>query len=114
MRIDKEGRIHDDVENDWLARELREEDYHGCMSHKGAHPNSREGTGWAAFAARQEGYEGCEPHESSHYTRSRSNRHLERMDRSGGSPLGRLIMVLFMAVVCINLLLPLLMYIVRI
>lgn len=33
--------MHDDIENDWLAQELREEGYHGCMSHRGQHATSR-------------------------------------------------------------------------
>ena len=33
--------ICDDVRNDWLAKELREENYHGCMDHGGAHAEGR-------------------------------------------------------------------------
>ena len=32
--------MYDDTEHDWLAQELKEEGYHGCMSHGGQHVQS--------------------------------------------------------------------------
>lgn len=32
--------IHDDKENDWLAKELRKENFHGCRGHDGEHKQS--------------------------------------------------------------------------
>ena len=60
--------ICDDIRNDWLARELREENYHGCMDHDGAHAEGRANDrGWAARSAMREGYRECAPHEKQHF-----------------------------------------------
>ena len=60
--------ICDDVRNDWLARELREENYHGCMDHGGAHAEGRANNrGWAAKSAMREGYRECASHEKQHF-----------------------------------------------
>ena len=63
--------ICDDVRNDWLAKELREENYHGCMDHGGAHAESRANNrGWAAKNAAREGYRECAGHEKRHFQKS--------------------------------------------
>jgi len=63
--------ICDDVRNDWLAKELREENYHGCMDHGGAHAEGRANNrGWATKNAAREGYRECAGHEKRHFQKS--------------------------------------------
>ena len=60
--------IRDDTRNDWLAKELRNENYHGCMDHGGAHAENRANNrGWAAKNAMREGYRECAAHEKQHF-----------------------------------------------
>lgn len=69
MKIREEEAIimKDDKQNDWLAQEMREENFHGCREHKGIHAEQRAGNrGWAARIAKREGYRDCERHNGQH------------------------------------------------
>lgn len=61
--------IHDDKENDWLAKELRKENFHGCRGHDGEHKqSSADNHGWATRTAKMEGYNACRTHDGQHAT----------------------------------------------
>lgn len=94
-----ESSIRDDTRNDWLAKELREENYHGCMDHGGAHVAGRANNrGWAAKSAMREGYRECSPHEKRHFS--------TETGENNASPL-RILGIVISTIVILNVLLNL-------
>lgn len=79
--------MNDDRQNDWLAQEMREENFHGCAEHGGAHQKSRmPNRGWDAMQIIRENYEACQPHRGEHPARqTRHDPHLHRMNGGSGS-----------------------------
>lgn len=77
-----EKSMNDDRQNDWLAQEMREENFHGCAEHGGMHQQSRTpNRGWDALQIIRENYEACQPHNGEHAAKqTRHDPHLHRMN----------------------------------
>lgn len=100
--------MRDDLENDWLAREMREENFHGCAAHGGSHMEKKlPRKGWDVRQAVRENYEACRPHQGQHAAKKdRQDPHLRRMNsaRSAGSA-GGLIVLVVVGIVILQLVL---------
>ena len=101
-------RMRDDLENDWLAREMREENFHGCAAHDGAHKvNKQSRKGWDAKQALRENYQACQPHAGQHAAKKdRKDPHLRSMNTSrGAGSAGGLIALVVIGIVVLQLVL---------
>lgn len=106
-----EKSMNDDRQNDWLAQEMREENFHGCAEHGGLHQQSRTPSrGWDALQIIRENYEACQPHNGEHAAKqNRHDPHLHRMN--GGQDIvnskAAVIIVVVACVIVVNILIGL-------